>query len=138
MTTAVFAFIALYLIVDLIYITVSRPAYEAGVRKITGGPGFPSLRPAAAILAYGSMAAAWYFLVVPRVDAAVGLSAKIKAAVLYGTVYGLAAYGVFNGTLYSMFEKYPVELVYRDLAWGISWAIVLTCGYAAWTSVRTA
>ena len=127
-------FVVIYLIVDLVYVMFSRSAYEGGVKKVTGGLGFPKLRPAAAILAYASMAVAWYFLVVPRVDAAVGLLAKIKAAALYGAIYGLASYGAFNGTLYSMFEKYPVGLIYRDLAWGIIWAVTLTCAYGALTA----
>lgn len=128
-----YIFVIIYLVVDLIYVTLSKPVYNQAVLRISGAdmstdkPGFW----VAALIAYGSMALAWLFLVVPAVYYMIAEGmAKWKAGLIAGVVYGLALYGVFNGTLYTMFAGWDAAIMIRDMIWGISWATVLTIAFA--------
>jgi len=128
-------FVAIYIIIDVIYVTLSRTAYENVAKDIQGSgfPVFKSTRIAAATIAYSSMILGWLILVAPLVEQKVATSKNIitavKSSAFIGFIFGVLVYGVFNGTLHTMFEKYNTNIMVRDLVWGISWATVLTSIY---------
>lgn len=128
-----YLFVVLYLVVDIVYVTMARPAYDRAVRGISG-EGIPKGRTGvmgAAALAYGSMALGWLLLVVPAVRSLVSAGyATWQAGMIAGVVYGLALYGVFNGSLYAMFRGWNGRIFVQDLLWGVTWTTVLTTAYA--------
>lgn len=128
-----YIFVVIYLVVDIIYVVLSKSAYEAVVKNISGKEfaGDKKGFIVSALFSYVCMAVAWLFLVVPAVYYMIGRGmAKWKAGLIGGVVYGLALYGVFNGTLYTMFEGWDIKIFMRDMAWGVSWATILTVAFA--------
>ena len=129
-------FASLYIIVDIIYVTLSKGVYETVAARIQGN-GFPPLtisRAFGAVFAYVMMFVAWYLLVAP---AALAWSKRMHPALAgaaAGMVFGALLYGVFNGSLHAMFKNYDVPIVLRDFLWGTTWATVLTASYAVYAS----
>lgn len=64
-------------------------------------------------LVYVLLAAGTTFLVVPR---ATGGS---LSALLWGGLFGLIVYGVFDFTNHAILRPYPLQIVILDLAWGV-------------------
>lgn len=126
-------FVLAYLAVDILYITLARPAYDAAIMGISGEK-IPKGRAGvlwAAALAYGSMALGWLLLVVPAVRSMIAVGyEKWKAGMIGGVVYGLALYGVFNGSLYAMFRGWNGRIFAQDLVWGITWTTLITVAYS--------
>lgn len=124
-----YVFVTIYLLVDIFYVTISRSVYNPVIKSISGSE-IPFEKPGflfAALFAYASMAIAWLFLVVPTVHYMISKGTqKWLAGIIAGVVYGLAVYGVFNGTLYTMFVGWNSAIFIRDMTWGISWATILT------------
>lgn len=83
------------------------------------GRGEWEINKSAGFLAYAALSLGLVFLVVP-------LARDLGEAVLYGAIYGLAVYGVYDFTNASIFKKYPNVLVFADLIWGIFVSAVVT------------
>lgn len=119
-------FVILYLFVDIVYVTLSRPVYE-GRTKAIQGTGFPQKRAiiAFALMAYACMGIAWWILVAERIDATTPFFQVTRLAI----ALGLAMYGVFNATLYVMFKEWNLSIFLRDLFWGVGWITLVTILY---------
>jgi uncharacterized membrane protein len=131
---------ALYVLIDIAYVLLSKSTYSAAAKAVQGAP-MDSTKPlllAWAALAYGSMALAWYVLVAPAVERSIHSNRArwIGAALLYGGVFGLVLYGTFNGSNYALFKNWGNGIALRDLAWGVSWATLLTLAYAGYLKSR--
>jgi len=50
----------------------------------------------------------------------------LKDSIIWGFFVGLAMYGVFNGTNYTIFSNYSLETAMKDTAWGVYLSIVTT------------
>ena len=48
---------------------------------------------------------------------------------VHGAVLGLVVYGVYNGTTYAMFGKYPLHVAVMDTLWG-----TFAMGTASWVA----
>jgi len=131
-----FIFVATYLLVDLVYIYLSRSIYVATTNRIQGNNSGFAARPLGALLAYVSLIVGWVLLAVPWIESRIRSEAKISVVTALGyglaggLLYGLTVYGVFNGTLYAMFRGYDIGIVVRDLAWGLTSASILSVAYA--------
>ena len=75
-----------------------------------------------AILTYFIMAICIYELSIKRVNKNNILHDSIK----YGFFVGLAMYGIFNGTNYSIFKNYKLKTAIYDTLWGIFLSISIT------------
>lgn len=120
-------FVGLYLLVDVGYVVLSRAYYESYAKAIQGN-GFPK-KPNVMLMAVASylcLALAWWFLVADRISA----STPLLTSVFYAFILALAIYGVFNTTLYIMFNQWDMKVVLRDTLWGLSWLSLLTLLYA--------
>lgn len=131
-------FACIYLIIDILYVFISKNVYENVATNIqgTGFPQFDVTRVIAALIAYTALVVGWYVFVTKF---AIELSYKMHAFVagaLAGALYGFVLYGVFNGTLHAMFKNYDVSIATRDMLWGITWASVLT-GIYAYVTLKT-
>ena len=62
------------------------------------------------------------------------LSSSWLSAVLYGALYGLFVYGVYDFTNLATLRGWPASLTFIDLAWGT--AITATACVAAFLAVR--
>tara|TARA_Y100000389_G_scaffold199548_1_gene238150 strand:- start:32 stop:412 length:381 start_codon:yes stop_codon:yes gene_type:complete len=74
------------------------------------------------ILTYILMSVCIYELAIKNVDKKNILKDSIK----YGSILGLAMYGVFNLTNYSIFNDYKFETAISDTLWGIFLTITTT------------
>lgn len=133
MQTVIPLFVALYLVVDIIYVTLSGPVYQRVVQRIQGKP-MQSMSPrvlASAMMAYGAMALAWAFFVPITTQYLVEKKRwnAVGAAALSGFILGVAIYFVFNFTNSVMFEKYDTPIIIRDIVWGTSWLTILSAMY---------
>ena len=128
-----YVFVTVYIAVDILYITLARPAYDRAVKNISGEP-IPVGRSGAVVaaaLSYACMALGWLLLVVPTVKYMIASgTAKWMAGLVAGVVYGLALYGVFNGSLYAMFRGWSTSIVTQDMLWGVSWSTLVTVAFA--------
>ncbi len=120
-------FVALYIIIDIVYVSLAKEAYKGVVRGIQKGQDttFTTARLMSAIGAYSCMAIGWWFLVAPIIE-------RTKKGMLPGFIYGLALYGVFNFTNYAMFDKYTPRIIAQDMLWGIGWVTILSVMYGVW------
>lgn len=126
-------FVAIYILVDIVYVSFSKPVYADAVKKISGKE-IPVGRPMFFIvvgMAYAAMVVGWLLLVVPAFKYMVSIGVvRWIAGLVCGLAYGVALYGVYNFTMYATFEGWDNKILARDLVWGISWATLLTVGYA--------
>lgn len=61
---------------------------------------------------------AWFLLALGIHIFVLKISINIKNAILYGLLYGLIIYGVYNGTNYTTFKNYNLDIFIPDLLWG--------------------
>lgn len=121
------AFAAVYLIVDILYVIASRSFYEKQVVSISG-KGFPSARLYSAFIAYASLVAGWLIFVTSLTRTLIKTNRwhPWVAGAAAGFVYGFIVYGVFNGTMHSMFSDWTLIPFTRDLLWGSCWCTFIT------------
>lgn len=111
-----YIFLVIYVIIDIIYITLSAPFYSKTVQNIQGSP--IVLKPSsyvALFLAYLILGFGWLFIVANSINE----KTKLKSVVFIALVYALAVYGVFNTTLYVLFDNWDIITALRDTLWGV-------------------
>lgn len=114
-----------FLVVDAIWITaVVRGLYDREVGHLLRET--PEIVPAAVFyLAYAAGIVA--LAVRPALSAR-----SCRIAAMNGGIVGAIAYGTYTVTNFSVFEGWPVVLVWTDIAWGVFiTALSSTCGYYA-------
>jgi hypothetical protein len=128
-----YIFVSIYIAVDFLYVSLARPAYNRAVKAISGSS-IPSGKKGAllaVLLAYVSMILGWLFLVVPTIKYMISTGvAKWQAGLVAGLAYALTIYGVFNGSLYVMFNNWDVKIFAQDMVWGLSWTTLITVLFA--------
>lgn len=62
---------------------------------------------------------AWMLMAVGIVLFVDKQSRSVRESALYGAIFGLVLYGVFDFTNYAIFENYTLMMVVVDIAWGI-------------------
>ncbi len=124
-----YIFVVLYILVDVLYVFLSQPAYTRVIRSIQGHISFGL---SAGFAAYLIMAITWLFFI-PPMTAHLQKTYRMPrplAGGLAGMMLGVAIYGVFNFTNSAMFVGWRGPIVIRDLAWGISWLTIISATYA--------
>jgi uncharacterized membrane protein len=61
---------------------------------------------------------AWILLALGIITFVIPKSNTVSDAILYGLLFGLIVYGVYNGTSYVTLEKYDINIMLPDLIWG--------------------
>lgn len=82
----------------------------------------PEYNITSAILTYIIMSICILELSINRVDKNNILNDSVK----YGFLLGLAMYGIFNGTNFSIFKNYKLKTAIYDTMWGIFLCIIIT------------
>jgi uncharacterized membrane protein len=127
-------FVIIYVIIDIVYITVSAPFYSKTVENIQGTP--IVLKPSSyvsLVLAYVILGIGWLFIVANRLDA----KSTYRDAVFVAFMYAITVYGVFNTTLYVLFDKWDIVTALRDTTWGLVCIISLTLVYYVFLTRNT-
>lgn len=71
------------------------------------------------------------FAIVLLVSAPAAKAGSLSQAVLYGAVFGLAAYGTYDITNMATLKNWPVTMSIVDMIWGtVLTAVSATAGYA--------
>jgi len=121
-------FVVTYIVVDLIYVASSRGFYERRIRAIQAGQkGFstkPDILPVA-LLTYVFMGIGWWWLVAAQVHPDTSVAKTVGIAL----AFALIVHGVFNGTVYVMFDGWDKIAALRDLVWGFIWIPTVTLAY---------
>ena len=125
-----YIFVAIYLVVDLIYVTLSKGTYDNAVKMIQGKSMPIPARFSSALAAYTCMVLGWFFLAAPTAERWSKTMHPALAGFLAGLVYGLLVIGTFNFTLNAMLDNWSGYIFIRDLLWGISWSIIITTTYS--------
>ena len=103
---------------DLVYLGyLMRGFYDQQIGELArrdGGAFAP--RWLAAIVVYLLIPAGIVLFVRPRLTA----DSSVAAALLWGAIYGLVVYGVYDFTNRSILEKWSWQLALADLAWGMT------------------
>lgn len=121
-----FIFVLIYIIIDIAYITLSADFYSNVVKNIQGKPiiltpsSYVSL-----VLAYIILAFGWMFIVANRIN----YKTSYTSALFIAFMYAITVYGVFNTTLYVLFEKWDIFTALRDTSWGVTCITSLTLAY---------
>lgn len=121
-------FVMVYLTVDVVYVMASRGFYEERIRAIQAGQkGFSTKRDVLpiALLTYVFMGIGWWWLVASQVRPETSVAKTVGVAL----AFALIVHGVFNGTVYAMFDGWDKTAAVRDLAWGFIWIPTVTLAY---------
>jgi uncharacterized membrane protein len=81
----------------------------------------------AALAVYVLLGAGVALFVIPR-------ASDLGSAAVYGALFGLVVYGVYDFTNYSTLRQWPLLLTLVDLAWGA--AASAGCATAVWAASR--
>lgn len=121
-------FVVAYVVVDLVYVLASRRFYEVRIRAIQMGQKGYATKPdvlGVALLTYVFMGVGWWWLVASQIQP----TTSVAKTVWIAAVFALIVHGVFNGTLYAMFDGWDWPAMLRDVAWGLVWIPILTLLY---------
>ena len=100
----------LFILFDLIWFSISVPnIYTPVFTKIQGVP--PSYRITGGLFAWVLLALGLYLFVLP-------LSHSLTDALVYGAIFGLVVYGVYNGSNYATFKDWNTNIFFSDLIYG--------------------
>lgn len=132
-------FAIVYLLVDVSYVVLSKQQYAQVTHRIQGRdfPNFTGTRIIAAILSYTFLVLGWLVF-------ATGLADRMRSLPYHplltgfaaGATYGLVVYGVFNGTLHTMFKEWDLQISLRDMLWGTLWSGTATALYNVFVATK--
>lgn len=126
-------FALIYVIVDYIYVYISLGYYDRYIAAIQGKPRANKLDAAfVALISYVILGGSWWILVANRLTS----ESSYWDLLSTGVIFGIAIYGVFNTTMYVMFDKWDWKVAVRDTLWGTSWATLLSFGYLWWIKTK--
>lgn len=121
-----YVFVAIYILVDFLYVFLSTPFYNIAISNIQGHPmKMKEYSYLSALLSYTILGLGWLMIVANRISSSSSYSEIVAMAV----IYGLVIYGVFNTTLYIMFSRWDTWVALRDTMWGVGWITLLSLGY---------
>jgi len=118
--------VSIYLIIDISYVVFSKNTYEGYIKQIQNS-GFSSKNGIylAAALAYVFLGIGWWVLIAERLSKQSTIIDILRISI----PYALVIYGVFNTTLYVMFDKWDLAISLRDTLWGITNICVISLLY---------
>lgn len=115
----VLSFTIIYVLIDILYIYKSNAYYDNVVKNIQGKPMNMNEKPfkyAVGIATYILLGLCWAYFIGMETHTYTTYTKQMERSFLYA----LSIYGIFNGTIYLMFENYKMETLLRDTTWGVS------------------
>ncbi len=104
-------------IVDLPYLYLNYNLFKKKTMEISGKP-YPNNRMYSAVLVYIAIAVGLIVFVVPKIDTSKTLSIRIEDSLLYGGLFGVVSYSIFDFTNHFMFEGWDIYVSMMDAIWG--------------------
>ena len=104
-------------IVDIPYLYVNYNFFKKKTMEISGKP-YPNNRMYSAVLVYIAIALGLIVFVVPKIDTSKTLSIRIEDSFIYGGLFGLVSYSIFDFTNHFMFEGWDIYVAVMDAIWG--------------------
>ena len=114
--------VIVFLTCDIIWISANKKMYGSLVHKVQNAP--LQINMMGAVSAYALMIVGLIFIVFPLVhkqkSASIGISVKLVTAIIYGGIFGLVVYGIYNATNYAILHNYDLLTGLKDTVWGIT------------------
>lgn len=106
------------IVLDFVWLrTYMIKQYGRMVRNIQSIPMNANIAPAVA--AYSLMVFGLCWFVMKQIDHDSTGVEKIKQSILYGSLFGLMIYGVYNFTAATVFKKWSWKILTLDILWGM-------------------
>ena len=107
-----------FMVVDAPYLYLNYSLYKKRTTAISGKD--YTKRYYSAVVVYLALALGIIVLVLPRmaISSNTSLTSRVKNAVYYGGVFGLASYATFDFTMHFMFEGWDLSVSIMDSIWG--------------------
>jgi len=112
----VFLCIILLIIVDAPYLYLNLELFNKIIKEISG-KGFPKNRIYSAIIVYIAISVGIIVFVLPNIDKSTNKT-RLRDSIIYGGVFGLVSYSIFDFTSHFMFEKWNIYVSLMDSLWG--------------------
>ena len=110
--------VIIFMIVDAPYLYLNFNLYKKRTLSISGKE--YTKRYYSAVIVYLALALGITVLVLPRMDISsnISLQSRIKNALYYGGVFGVASYATFDFTMHFMFDGWDLGVSIMDSIWG--------------------
>ena len=107
-----------FMVVDAPYLYLNYNLYKKRTLAISGKD--YTKRYYSAVVVYLALALGILVLVLPRmsISSNTSLTSRVKNALYYGGVFGLASYATFDFTMHFMFEGWDLSVSIMDSIWG--------------------
>ena len=106
----------LLIIVDAPYLVLNKNLYLAATKNISG-KGY-AMRYYSALIVYIAIALGLITLALPNVTKSSKWTETLMQSALYGGVFGLTSYAIFDFTMHFMFEGWTLGISIMDSIWG--------------------
>ncbi len=105
------------LLLDIPYLMLTKTLILDTTNKINNNRGY-AFRYYSAVIVYLAISLGLIVLVLPRIKPTKSKLELLKQCVLYGGIYGLTSYSIFDFTMHFMFKEWTLSLAVMDAIWG--------------------
>ena len=105
------------IIVDVPYLYLNMDLFNKTILKINS-KGYPKNRMYSALLVYIAIAIGITVFVLPKINTTKTLTIRMQDSLIYGGLFGLVSYGIFDFTTHFMFESWNINIALMDTIWG--------------------
>ena len=110
--------------IDAPYLYLTKNTYLSATKNISGS-GFTN-RLYSAVLVYIAIGLALTLLVLPKINSNASWDKLLIQCFMYGGVFGLTSYAIFNFTVHFMFKNWSLGLSIQDTTWGTILCTLIT------------
>ena len=104
-------------VVDLPYLYINADLFKKKTMEISG-KGYPKNRLYSAVLVYVAIALGIMVFVLPKIDTTKTTMVRINDSLLYGGLFGMVSYAIFDFTSHFMYEGWSIYVSIMDTLWG--------------------
>jgi len=109
--------IILVFVIDIPYLYLNADFFKKKTLQISG-KGYPENRLYSALLVYIAIGVGIIVFVLPNIETNKTNDARLRSALVYGGLFGLVSYSIFDFTNHFMFEKWDIYVSLMDAIWG--------------------
>ena len=109
--------IILSIIIDIPYLYINMDLFKKKTMNISG-KGYPKNRLYSAVLVYIAIALGIMVFVLPKIDTTKTTTIRLRDSIIYGGLFGLVSYSIFDFTNHFMFEGWDIYVSLMDAIWG--------------------
>lgn len=134
MNITILIFVFIYLFVDIFfYVYISNAYYNSIIKKIQGKPmTLNTYKYISFFICYLILGVVWYYLIGTYITKEKTLIEVLQRALLIA----LAIHGVFNTTLFFMFDNWDIYITIREILWGVFWTCLSAVLYYSYIKLK--